>query len=160
MRNRSNAWNVALAALLAITLTLAGCGGGSVDIGVTVPVGPAVPDFDVVALINGTRIAGVDVYPGESQTIAVPAGDAFELDSSGPVFWDFSAGGSADIPAAAGGTILYRGASINETAVGESHLVFGVSSTAPAGSTIPITIYVTSQNDSSQFSTIQVLVSN
>jgi hypothetical protein len=159
MRNLRSAWKVALAVPLAITLALAGCGGG-VDVGVTVPVGPAVPDFDVVALINGTPVAGVDVFPGESQTIAVPAGDAFELDSSGPVFWDFSVGGSADIAAAAGGTILYQGASVNETAVGASHLVLGVSSTAPVGSTIPITIYVTSQYDSSQFSTIRVLVSN
>jgi hypothetical protein len=159
MRNLRSAWKVALAVPLAITLALAGCGGG-VDVGVTVPVGPAVPDFDVVALINGTPVAGVDVFPGESQTIAVPAGDAFELDSSGPVFWDFSAGGSADIAAAAGGTILYQGASINETAVGGSHLVLGVSSNAPFGSTIPITIYVTSQYDPNQFATIEVLVSN
>ena len=143
-----------------VTLALSGCGGGSVDVGVVVPVAPPPPDFVVTAMINGARISNLDVYPSESQTISVIAGDAFELDTDGPVYWDFSAGGSADIAASPGATLVYSGASLNETAVGDSHLVLAVSSSAPPGSSIPVTIYVTSKNDSSQVATIDLLVSN
>ena len=155
MLNRSIFLSLSAAALL---LALTGCGGG-VEAEVTVPVTPE-PDFAVTAQINGAPLNHLDVYPGESQTISVVAGDAFELDTDGPVYWDFSAGGSADIAAAPGATIVYGGASLNETAVGESHLVLATSSTAPPGSSVPVTIYVTSQRDSSQVATIDLLVTN
>jgi len=150
---------IALAGLLAASAFLAGCGGG-VDVSVTVPPPDRGPDFDVIALIDGHRLAGVDVFPGDEETISVVAGDAFELDSSGPVFWDLSAGGSAAVEAHAGDTFVYQGASLNETAVGDGHLVLAVDSTAPAGSSIPITVTVTSRFDPDQVATIHVLVSN
>ena len=146
-------------AIVALVLALSGCGGGA-EVSVVVPVGPAGPDFDVVAQINGEPIAHLDVFPGESETISVVSGDAFELDSSGPVFWDLSAGGSAAVEAHAGDTFVYQGASLNETAVGDGHLVLAVDSTAPAGSSIPITVTVTSRFDPDQVATIHVLVSN
>ena len=141
------------------SLFIAGCGGG-VDVGVVVAPPDNGPDFDVIALIDGQRVSGVDVFPGESQTISVVAGDSFELDSSGPVFWDVSAGGSAAVAALAGSTFVYRGAALNETSVGDSHFVIGTSSSAPPGSSIPINITVTSKNDSSQVSTITLLVAD
>ena len=147
------------ALLCSLVLALTACGGG-VDVGVVVPPVDTGPDFDLIAMIDGQRLAGVDLFPGEAQTISVVSGDAFELDSSGPVYWDFSAGGSADVAAVAGSTFLYAGAAINETSVGDSHLVMAVSSSAPAGSTIPVFITVTSQSDPSQVATIQLLVSN
>ena len=153
MRN----FNISLACVLAASLFVAGCGGG-VDVGITVP--PAGPDFDVVAMIDGQTLSGVDVFPGEVQTISVVAGDSFELDSSGPVFWDLSAGNSAEVAASTGSTFIYQGAALNETSVGDSHLVLAVSSSAPAGSSIPISVTVTSQSDPSQFATINLLVSN
>ncbi len=155
MRN----FNISLACVLTASLFVAGCGGG-VDVGVVVPPGDNGPDFDVVAMIDGQRLSGVDVFPGEAQTISVVAGDSFELDSSGPVFWDLSAGNSSEVPASAGSTFIYQGAAVNETSVGDSHLVLAVSSSAAAGSSIPITVTVTSQNDPSQFATINLLVSN
>ncbi len=145
--------------LCSLVFALAACGGGF-DVGVVVPPADNGPDFDVIAMIDGQRLSGVDVFPGEDQTIAVTSGDAFELDSSGPVYWDFSAGGSAEVAAVAGSTFVYAGAAINETSVGDSHLVMAVSSSAAAGSTIPILITITSQNDPSQFATFEVLVSN
>lgn len=145
-------------AIVALVLGLSGCGGGEVD--VVVPVTPAGPDFDLGAQINGQPIANLDVFPGEAQTISVIAGDAFELDSSGPVYWDFSAGGSADIPAATGGAIVFEGATLHETVVNSSQLVLSVTSNNPPGTTVPITIYATSQYDSSQYATIQLLVQN
>ena len=147
------------ALLCSLVLGLTACGGG-VDVGVVVPPVDTGPDFDLVAMIDGQRLTGVDVFPGEAQTISVVAGDAFELDSSGPVYWDFSAGGSAEVAAVAGSSFLYAGAAINETSVGDSHLVMAVSSSAPAGSRIPVSITVTSQSDPSQVATIQLLVSN
>lgn len=150
---------VAIPSAVLAGLILSGCGGG-VDVGVVVPPPANVPDFDVIALINGQRVSGVDVFPGESQTISVVAGDSFELDSSGPVYWDVSAGNSAPVAAQAGSTFIYGGAALSETAVGDSHLVLGTSSTAAPGSSIPIDITVTSQNDSSQVSRITLLVTD
>ncbi len=147
------------ALLCSLVLALTACGGG-VDVGVVVPPVDTGPDFDLIAMIDGQRLAGVDVFPGEAQTISVVSGDAFELDSNGPVYWDFSAGGGTEVAAVAGSTFFYAGAAINETSVGDSHLVMAVSSSAPAGSTIPVSITVTSQSDPSQVATIQLLVSN
>lgn len=151
--------NIPLICLVSASLLVAGCGGG-VDVAVVVPPPDNGPDFDVIAMIDGQRLSGVDVFPGEAQTISVVAGDSFELDSSGPVFWDLSAGGSADIEAAAGSTFIYQGAALNETSVGSSHLVLAVSSNAPPGSSIPITVTVTSKYDPHQFATVNLLVSN
>jgi hypothetical protein len=148
-----------LISVLLASLFVTGCGGG-VDVGVDISPADNPPDFDVIAMINGQKIAGVDVFPGESQTISVVAGDAFELDTSGPVFWDLSAGQSAGVAAAAGSTFLYEGAALDETAVGNDHLVMAVSSSAAAGSSIPVTVTVTSQADPSQVATITLLVSN
>ena len=151
--------NISLACVLIATLLVTGCGGG-VEVGVVVAPPDNGPDFDVVAMIDGQRLSGVDVFPGEAQTISVVAGDSFELDSSGPVFWDLSAGNSSDVPASAGSTFIFQGAALNETSVGDSHLVLAVSSSAAAGSSIPITVTVTSKFDASQFATINLLVSN
>lgn len=148
-----------LPAVVLASLFIAGCGGG-VDVGVVVAPPDNVPGFDVIALIDGQRVSGVDVFPGESQTISVVAGDSFELDSSGPVSWDVSAGGSTAVAALAGSTFVYRGAALYETSVGDSHFVMGTSSSAPPGSSIPIDITVTSKVDPSQVSTITLLVSD
>ena len=144
------------AGVLAAGILLAGCGGG-VEVGVVVPPDRG-PDFDLIALIDGQRLSGVDVFPGETQTVSVVDGDAFELDSSGPVYWDLTAGGSAEVPAAAGSTFVYLGAALNQSSVGNFHLVLAVHSSAPPGSTVPITIYATSQDDPDQYATIQLLV--
>lgn len=151
--------NFSLACALVAGLLATGCGGG-VEVGVVVPPPDNGPDFDIVAMIDGQRLSGVDVFPGEAQTISVVAGDSFELDSSGPVFWDLSAGNSSDVPASAGSTFIYQGAALNETSVGDSHLVLAVSSSAAAGSSVPITVTVTSKFDQSQFATITLLVNN
>lgn len=151
--------SLSFASVLVAGLLVTGCGGG-VEVGVVVPPPDNGPDFDIIALIDGQRLSGVDVFPGEAQTISVIAGDAFELDSSGPVFWDLSAGNSAEVPAAAGSTFVYQGAALNETSVGDSHLVLAVSSNAPAGSSVPITVTATSRFDQSQFATITLLVRN
>jgi hypothetical protein len=151
--------NSSLACALVASLLVSACGGG-VEVGVVVPPLNHGPDFDVIAWIDGQRLSGVDVFPGEVQTISVVAGDSFELDASGPVYWDLSAGNSADVPASAGSTFLYRGAALTETSVGATHLVLAVSSSAAAGSTVPITVTVTSQFDPNQFATIDLLVRN
>ena len=150
---------VSLACVLLASLLVAGCGGGVAG-GVVLPPPDQGPDFDVVAMIDGQRLSGVDVFPGEAQTISVVAGDSFELDSSGPVFWDLSAGNGSGVAASAGSTFTYQGAALNETSVGDSHLVLAVSSSAAAGSTIPIAVTVTSRFDHRQFATINLLVSN
>lgn len=157
MRNIKSVLLTAVA--LAATLAISGCGGGA-EVGVVVAPNAPSPDFDLIALIDGHRLSGVDVFPGDQQTISVISGDSFELDADGPVYWDLLAGGSAGVEASAGSTFLYQGASLNETSVGDDHLVLAVSSTAPAGSSIPVTINVTSMSDSSQIATINLLITN
>jgi hypothetical protein len=141
----------------ALALGLAGCGGG-VDVGVTVPVGPAGPAFDVGAQINGVPLAHFDILPGDAQTVSVIAGDTFELDSDGPVYWDFSAGGSAGIAAQAGGAFTYGDAIVEESVVNGSQLVVHVDSSAPPGTSIPVTVHITSQDDPSQYATVDLLI--
>ncbi|MGN6528186.1 MAG: hypothetical protein ACTHL8_17490 [Burkholderiaceae bacterium] len=144
-------------AVSAMALGLAGCGGGgSVDVAVT----PAAPAFDVGAQIDGVPIAHFDVLPGDSETVSVVAGDTFELDSDGAVLWDFSVGGSADIPAQPGGAIVYGDATVNETLVGDSRLVVSVDSSAPPGTSIPVTIYITSQDDPTQYAAIDLVINS
>jgi hypothetical protein len=154
-----HAVRVAMAAA-ALSLGLAGCGGGSVDVGVTVPVSPAGPAFDVGAQINGVPIAHFDVLPGDAQTISLIAGDTFELDSDGPVYWDFSAGGSAEIPAQAGGAFTYGDAIVEESVVNGSQLVVRTDSSAPPGTSIPVRVYITSQDDPSQYATLDLLINS
>jgi hypothetical protein len=144
---------------MAAAVALAGCGGGgSVDVGVTVP--PAAPAFDVGAQIDGVPVAHFDVLPGDSETVSVIAGDTFELDSDGPVYWDFSIGGSAEIPGQAGSALVYGDATVHETVVNGSQLVLAVDSSAPPGTSIPVTIYVTSQDDSTQYATIDLVINS
>ena len=146
-------------ATLVLAFGLAGCGGGgSVDVGVSVP--PAAPAFDVGAQIDGTPIAHFDVLPGDAQTVSVVAGDTFELDSDGPVYWDFSLGGGAGIPAQEGSALVYGDATVQEIVVNGSHLVLSVDSTAPPGTSIPVTIYITSQDDPTQYATIDLVISS
>ena len=142
----------------AMALGLAGCGGGSVDVAVTPP--PAAPAFDVGAQIDGVPIAHFDVLPGDAETVSVLAGDTFELDSDGAVVWDFSVGGSADIPAQAGGALVYGDATVNETVVGDSRLLVSVDSSAPPGTAIPVTIYITSQDDPTQYGTVDLVINS
>ncbi|MGA8515724.1 MAG: hypothetical protein WB821_13255, partial [Burkholderiaceae bacterium] len=139
--------------LLSGTLLLTACGGG-VDVGVgiaggngAIGVNVQVPfaqfeEFDLIMLANGRQVPGVQVYPGEAQTVFLPVGQTFLIDSNGPVTWQVQVAGSAIV--GVGNTISYGGATVSETL--RTNLQIG-GSTFASGllvSQVPITYIATS----------------
>jgi hypothetical protein len=137
------------AALLAMSLSAC---GGSVD----VVFGYPQADFDIGVLLDGTPLTGVDVFPGDMQTLYVAVGQRFELDSSGPVDWAVVAGGTT-IPGS-GGIILYRGAALQETLVTSFQFVADVSASAPLPTPVRMTIYATSLFDPNQVAVFDLVI--
>lgn len=150
-----------LASVLLSTLLVAGCGGGA-DVGVVVTAPPPPPTaaFDVGAQVNGTPLAGVDVYPDDQQTIQVRAGDTLELDSTGPVSWETVAGSTAGVPTQTGGTLLFGGAAFAEAVSSPAQLVFVISASDPLVAPVSVTVYATSLDDPLQVARIDIVVTN
>lgn len=139
------------ALLVSATLLLSGCGGGGSD-------NPPPPNFDIGVLLNGHPVTGVDVFPGDEQTLYVTAGQTFELDSSGPVSWTLVVAGSTI--AGAGNTISYGGATLQEILTTASQFAAITSEDAPLPAPVPITLYATSLDDSSQVARFNIVITN
>jgi hypothetical protein len=138
--------------LISAVFALTGCGGGGeaeVSSG---------PEFEIGALVGNRPVAGVDVLPGERQTIYVAVGLPIELDSTGPVDWSVFVGGSAVPPS--GSTIYYGGATIDELTTTRTRFAIGTSSVAPLQVSIPITVYATSLVDRGQVAQIDIVLTN
>lgn len=159
--------------LLSGTLLLTACGGG-VDVGVGIGVGTNgfvsanvnVPvnfvelydDFDLIMLANGRQVPGVQVFPGEAQTVFLPVGQTFLLDSSGPVTWNVQVAGSPIV--GVGNTIGYGGATVSETR--RTNLQLG-GSTFASGllvAQVPITYIATSVYHPDQVARITIVLTN
>lgn len=149
--------NFSLACVLVSTLFVAGCGGG-VDVAVEVPPPPPSAAFDIGATLDGQRLAGVDVFPGDDQTIQVQTGDVLELDSSGPVSWEMVAGTAAGIPTQSGATLLFGGVAFTETVSTPGQLTLAISASQPLVAPVPITVYATSLDDAYQTARIDIVV--
>jgi len=148
--------NFSLACVLVASLFVAGCGGG-VDVAVEIPPPPSAA-FDIGATLNGQRLAGVDVFPDDDQTIQVQTGDVLELDSSGPVSWETVAGTAAGIPTQSGATLLFEGVAFTETVSTPGQLTLAISASQPLVAPVPITIYATSLDDAYQTARIDIVV--
>lgn len=148
---------------LGASLVLVGCGGGSVDIGVGIDVpitSPApVAAFDIIMFVNGQQVAGVDLLPSEEQDVYVPAGNSFELDSSGPVVWTVVVGGSI-INAPVGSRIDYGGASIVQTLITNARFAANTSGAGFLPNPVVVTLVATSLVDSRQEAQINVVLTN
>jgi hypothetical protein len=146
---------------LGASLVLVGCGGGSVDIGVQVPITSPAPiaAFDVIMFVNGQQVAGVDLLPGEEQDVYVPAGNSFELDSSGPVAWTVVVGGSI-INAPVGSRIDYGGASIVQTLITNARFAANTSGAGFLPNPVVVTLVATSRVDARQEAQINVVLTN
>jgi hypothetical protein len=158
--------------LVSSTVLLTACGGG-VDVGVngviagggSISANVHVPlifaqydDFDLIMLANGRQVPGVQVFPGEAQTVFLPVGQTFLLDSNGPVTWNVQVAGSPIV--GVGNTISYGGATVNETL--RTSLQIG-GSTFASGllvAQVPITYIATSVYHPDQVARITIVLTN
>ncbi len=147
---------LAVIVTVVLALGLAACGGG-VEVGVVVGPPPP-PDFEIGVLLDGSPLPGVDVFPGDVQTLYVAVGQDFELHSSGPVDWTVVAGGNT-IPGS-GGTIFYGGAALQETRVSAFQFDANASAPAPLTASVSMRIYATSLDDSSQVAVFDLVITN
>lgn len=138
----------ALAACLAVLVSLSACGGGGSDS----------VSFDVGIVVAGQPVGGVVVQPGGVQTISISAGQSIELDASEPVVWTLEVGGSAVTGNNA--SVYYRGVTITETALSTSRIALDTSSAFFLTSPVPITLTAVSTWDSAQVATVNVLITN
>jgi hypothetical protein len=142
-------------ALVSATLLLTGCGGGSIDVLIDVPP-VAVANFDVIMYANGKLVAGVEVFPGETQTVILPVGQSFKLDSSGPVAWSVAVGGSNIV--GAGNTIYYGNTAVQETLRTNAQYAANTFATAPLAGPVMYSFFATSLRDSYQTARINVVL--
>jgi len=136
--------------LLAAVLALSGCGGGGDE--------RPLPAFEIGALVNGQPVAGVDLLPGMRQTIVIAAGQSFELDSTHPVSWTVSTGGSV-IPGV-GNTISSGGLTLQETLTTNFQFAANTFATSPLPASFQISIAATSLDDPNQVAIVDVVLTN
>ncbi len=150
------------AVLLGAALLLVGCGGGGSgpSVAVAVAVAPPPVAFDVIMYANGVQVAGVEVLPGEEQTVYLPAGQSFVLDSSDPVAWSLVVGGVA-VPGS-GNTIHYAGATVVQTRTTDYQFAAKTFFTtqAPLQTPVGLVLYATALNAPSQVAKINVVLTN
>jgi hypothetical protein len=143
------------------TLFLTGCGGGSVTVVAEVPPPPP-PAFDLVMFANGVQLPGVELFPGEEQTVYLPVGQAFLLDSSGPVAWSAAVAGSPVVLPGVNGTISYGGATILQTQI--TNFQFRASTfltnPIPLPAPVPTVFFATSLNDPHQVAKLNIVLTN
>ena len=135
------------ASLVALALTLTGCGGGGSDVGT----------FDVNVIVAGQPTGG-NYGPGNSPTIYVRVGQTVELDASESVYWTLYVAGTA--VNGSGTTIHYAGADVTLTAQSSSRIAVDTYAAYRLSNSIPMTLVATSTFDSAIVSTVNVLITN
>ncbi|MBV8468401.1 MAG: hypothetical protein JOY60_00875 [Burkholderiaceae bacterium] len=138
---------LAIVGTLSVLLGLTGCGGGDI--------GPAVT-FDIGLMIGGVAVSGVQIAPGQTQSISVNAGQSIELDASEPVQWTLDVGGSA--VTGSGTTVYYGGVAITQTTVSNSRILIDTAADAPLAAPLQVTLVATSTIDATQVATINVWI--
>jgi hypothetical protein len=138
----------ALVALMIASVGLTACGGG----------GDAAVGFDIGVVVAGQPVGGVQIEPGQTQSVAVHVGQSLELDASEPAAWTLYVGGTA--VSGSGTTVYYGGASITQTAVSGSRIIIDTGADFALAGPVPITLVATSTLDATLVATINVLITN
>ena len=134
-------------AALMCAVALTACGGGGLD--------PAV-SFDIGVQVGGVTVSGVQIGPGQAQSVSISAGQSVEFDASEPVQWTLEVGGSA--VTGSGTTVDYGGVSITQTAVSDSRIQIDTFANVPLSAPLQITLIATSTIDAAQVATITVWI--
>jgi len=139
---------------VSLTLGLAACGGGSVDVSVQSP------PFDVTVMVGGATVNGVSIGPGATANVSMQVGQSIELDANEPVAWALYVGGT--VVSGSGATVYYGGAAITQFTVSRSRIVVDTALASPAPLPYPLafTFVATSTIDSAQVATINVTLTN
>jgi hypothetical protein len=140
-----------LFAALALTLPLAGCGGGGGDSGVVGVSGINGVAFDIGVLLNGQPFAN-DIVPGATTTVAMAPGQSVELDASEPVVWAFSINNSPLFTS--GTTVISNGLAIMQTDLTPSRVAIDTAVVGPLLLPIVITLTATSTFDAAEVATV------
>jgi hypothetical protein len=127
-------------AVLALTVPLAGCGGG--DGG---------PPFDVGVVVNGQPF-GSRAIPGATTNVAIDVGESVELDATEPVVWAFSIGNSPLF--VSGTTVITNGVAIMQTDLSPSRVIIETGVDGPLLLPIFVTLTATSTIDAAQVATV------
>jgi hypothetical protein len=140
-------------------MLLTGCGGGSVGVSadITIPV-TQTPAFEIGAQLNGLPIGNFDVEPGDNQTITVPVGATFELDSNADVYWAVYVGGN--LINGGSNAITFENATLTETLTNGVQFAGYATSQGPLSQPVPFTLIATSKIDGSQTAQINVVVTD
>lgn len=145
--------SLVLSCVLAVGVgALAGCGGGDIDDDLAVD---DVFILSVFAQVNDQLVDG-GVPAGESETLVVSAGDSFELNTTEPVDWTVIVAGQAI--SGAGNTILYGGATIQETSRSADHWAAQTSAQDYLLAPVSLTLVAKSKIDFRQVVTIDVRI--
>ena len=133
--------------MLALAVTLFGCGGGGSDSGT----------FDVSVVVAGQSTSGT-YGPGSSSNLYVRVGQTIELDASEPVFWTLYVAGT--LVDGTGTIIRYAGADVTLTAQSSSRIALDTYAAFPLSRSIPVTLVATSIYDSATVAIVNVLITN
>ncbi len=149
------------ALVVSASLLLSGCGGGSVDVAVAIPVTAVAPSaaFDITMRVNGQQLAGVVVLPGVDQDVYLPVPNSFELNASGPVVWTVVVGGTI-VDAPVGSAILYGGASVVQTLITNARFAANTGSAGFLPNPVVVSLIATSLIDARQEAQINVVLTN
>ncbi len=142
------------AVAVSASLLLAGCGGGSVEVGVNVP--PPV-DFDLILSVNNQPINAVNVLPGEAQKVDIPVGSNFEIASSGPVAWTVVTGGLVVNPPV-NGILVYKDINMTPKFISNARYAANTQRVGPMPYPVVVSFIATSLNDSRQIAQLDVAV--
>lgn len=139
------------------TMLIAGCGGGgSLDIVVD---GSDAPAFDVIMFANGVRVPGVRLEPGLEQDIELPAGNSFELATSGPVGWTVVTGATVVNPVVSG-TLVYAGINMTPTNITNARYAANTSRAGILAAPVVVSFIATSTQDPRQEAQINIVLTN
>jgi hypothetical protein len=144
----------ALFAALALTLPLAGCGGGGGDsgvVGVSSINGINGVAFDIGVNVNGQPFPN-EIFPGAPTTVALAPGQSVELDASEPVVWAFSINNSPLFTS--GTTVISNGLAIMQTDLTPSRVAIDTAVVGPLLLPIVITLTATSTFDAAEVATV------
>lgn len=136
-------------AFLAFALTLAGCGGGGVDVVVAVPV-----DLRVGVVAGPTTYA--PVQHGQLLDVAAQVGQPIVLEANEPVVWSFSVNGS---PLFLNGTAVdLGGVTVTQIQVTASRAELLSTFYGPALLPIEVLMTATSSIDAAEVVTVRLLL--